>query len=166
MDDNARKFITQPLAPNLLKEHNATSFLLTTDWLETAEDTERKLAYKKFETGEVTILLISKATKDGRRVSEKKKISEQEYKELLATAILHIEKKRSDFIFVQNGIEFSIKYDEFVNSDLKILEVDVESEIERNKFDPKDFSVALKEVTGDIRYYGYRIAGVLFSREN
>lgn len=161
MDDNARKFITQPLAPDFLKEHSVTSFLLTTDWLETNEDTEKKLAYKEFETGEVAILLISKTTKDGKRISEKKKISEEEYRELLATAILHIEKRRSEFTFIQNGIELSVKYDEFVNSDLKILEVDAKSEIERNKFDPKDFPVRLKEVTGDFRYYGYKVGGVV-----
>ena len=166
MDDNARKFIIEPLALGFLKEHNATSFVLTTDWLETNEDTERKLVYKKYETGEVAILLITKVTKEGKRVSEKNKITEQEYTKLLTSAILRVEKRRYEFNFPQGDVVFSIKYDEFINSDLKILEVDASGEIERNKFDPKDFLVTLKEVTGDIRYYGYRIAGVLFSEEN
>ncbi len=161
MDDNARKFITEPLSTDFLKENNATSYILTTDWLETAEDTEKKLAYKKYETGEVAILLISKITKGGKRISEKNKITEQEYMDHLAGSILRIEKRRYEFNYTQGGVVFSIKYDEFINSDLKILEVDAGGEQERNAFDPAQFLVPLHEVTGDMRYYGYRVSDIL-----
>lgn len=161
MDDNARKFITQALTQDFLKVCNATSFILTTDWLETDETKEKKLAYKKYDTGEVAILLITKVTKEGKRFSEKNKITDQEYKRLLLDSMLRVEKRRYEFNYIQNDNLFSIKYDEFINSELKILEVDSDSEEVRNKFDSKNFPVTLKEVTGDIRYYGYRVSSIL-----
>jgi hypothetical protein len=158
IEDNARKFILEAIDPQFLKDHNATSFELTVDWLETEEDNEKKLAYKKFEDGSVQILLISKVTRDGSRIAEKKKISDDEYKFLLASSILRLQKNRYEFIHNQNNTAFNLKYDEFEEGKLNMLEVDAATEEERNNFNPKEFSYNLSEVTGDINYYGYRVA--------
>lgn len=161
LDDNARKFVTDTIDFNFLKENEATSFILATDWLETNEDNEKKLAYKKFDNGDIQILLIAKITKDGNRTSEKTKISSEEYTNLLSSSILHLEKKRYEFTFTQNDIPFSMKYDEFTNSNLRILEVDASNDDLRDSFNSDLFPGELSEVTGDISYYGYRVADTI-----
>lgn len=161
LDDNARKFIVETITPEFLETNNASAYTMTTDWLETGEDNEKKLAYKKFDTGDTQILLIEKTTKDGDRTSEKQKITEEEYTQLLESSLLRLAKRRYEFTYTQNGTSFSVKYDEFAESDLCILEVDATSEEKRNSFRPGDFPVELKEVTGDIHYYGYRVARML-----
>lgn len=160
LEDNARKFTLEPIDPQFLNEHNATSFTLIVDWLETAEDNEKKLAYKKFDDATVQILLIAKVTNGDNRTSEKEKIPEEKYKELLGSSILHLEKKRYEFTYTQNDIPFSIKYDEFADGKLCLLEVDAANEEERSAFSPADFPSELDEVTGDMRYYGYRVGAL------
>ena len=161
LDDNARKFTTEAIAHQFLEENDALSCSLITDWLETGEANERKLAYKEFDNGEIQLLHIAKVTKDGSRTSEKKKISAEEYAELLNSSILRLEKKRYEFTYTQNNTPFSVKYDEFIGSALHILEVDASSEEERNRFSPHDFPTKLVEVTGDRRYYGSRVGSLL-----
>jgi len=161
LDDNARKFVVAALEPAFLERSGASAFILATDWLETGEDREKKLAYKKFENGDSQILLISKITKDGCRISEKEKISEKEYAALLGESVCHLEKMRYEFQYIQNGITFDIKYDEFVGSQLRVLEVDASSEEDRNSFSPYDFSSQLFEVTEQVQYYGYRVASIV-----
>ncbi len=162
LDDNARKFTAEPIDPAFLEEHGASSFTLTVDWLETGEDNEEKLAYKKFDNGGVQILQISKTTVDGNRTSQKEKITEEKYRELLGSPILlHLKKKRHEFEYTQGGVTFSMKYDEFADGTLCMLEVDAASEEERDSFSPGDFPSRLDEVTGDTQYYGYRVAGVV-----
>lgn len=161
LEDNARKFITKALSQEFLDASGTSAFTLTIDWLETGEDNEVKVAHKKFDNGDVQILLIAKTTKDGNRVSEKEKIDEGRYKELKASSIQHLEKKRYEFKYEQNGIPFSVKYDEFVDGRLNMLEVDAASEEQRQSFSPDDFPANLEEVTGDTRYYGYRVAEVV-----
>ncbi len=158
MEDNARKFISAPIEQSFLEANHASSFVLASDWLITDEESEKKLAHKTYPNGDVQILLISKVTKDGNRVSEKTKISEGEYAELLASSVLRLEKTRYEFSLVQNEKPFVMKYDEFVDSDLRILEVDAASEEERGSFDPSEFPYDLSEVTGDQAYYGYRVS--------
>lgn len=161
LDDNARKFTTEALDSEILEANGASSFTLTVDWLETGEDIEVKVAHKKFDNCEVQILLIAKTTKDGNRVSEKEKIDEERYQQFKTSSVLHLEKKRYEFEYEQNGIPFSVKYDEFTDGKLSILEVDASSEEQRESFDPEKFPAKLEEVTGDIRYYGYRVAEVI-----
>ena len=161
IDDNARKFIVGNSERDFLNNNDVVSYDLITDWLELGEDNEKKLAYKKFDNGDVQILLISKVTKDGNRTSTKEKIDEEQYDELIKSSILHVEKKRHEFEYIQDGITFSMKFDEFTQSDLLILEADANNERDRNSFDAANFSVNLTEVTGDIRYYGYRVADVI-----
>ncbi|MNH50320.1 hypothetical protein D3C73_19330 [compost metagenome] len=161
LDDNARKFVIQAIDHTFLEENKIFSFTLVVDWLEVGQDDEKKVAYKKFDNGDIQILLISKLTENGKRTSVKEKITEETYKELLGSSVLHLEKKRHEFEYVQNSISFSIKLDEFAESSLYILEVDAPSEEERNSFNPTGFPAELAEVTGDMRYYGYRMAAML-----
>lgn len=161
LDDNARKFVVESIDREFLEKNGVISFDLIVDWLETGEDNEKKIVYKKFDNGDIQILLIAKVTKDGNRTSIKEKITEEKYKELLSSSTLHLEKKRHEFEYTQNNISFSIKFDEFAGGGLYILEVDAPSEEERNAFSPIDFPTKLTEVTGDIRYYGYRVADII-----
>lgn len=161
LDDNARKFITEALSPEFLEASGVSSFTLTVDWLETGEGNEVKVAHKKFDNGDVQILFIAKVTRDGNRTSEKEKISEEKYQQLKASSILHLEKKRYEFEYEQNGTPLSVKYDEFADGKLNMLEVDASSEDERDSFSPDDFPAELEEVTGNMRYYGYRVAEIV-----
>lgn len=161
LDDNARKFIVEAIDHEFLDVNEATSFTLVVDWLETGEANEKKIAYKAFGTGDIQILLISKLTKGGKRTSQKEKITKEAYEELLDSSVLHLEKKRHEFEYIQNNISFSIKFDEFAEGRLSILEVDASSEEERGLFNPNTFPAKLAEVTGDVRYYGYRVADII-----
>lgn len=158
MEDNARKFSSALIDRSFLEANHASSFVLVSDWLITDAESEKKLAYKKYPNGDIQILLISKVTKDGNRVSEKVKISEAEYADLVASSALRLEKRRYEFSLVQNETPFVMKYDEFADSDLRILEVDAASEEERGSFNPSEFPYSLFEVTGDQSYYGYRVS--------
>mgnify|MGYP003582211270 CR=1 FL=1 len=160
LDDNARKFIVESLDDAVL-ENETTQYLLVTDWLEMGSDDEKKLAYKKFANGEVQILLISKVMGEQGRVSQKEKIGEGEYAQLPEGAIRHVEKVRHELSYVQDNVSFELKYDVFENSELRVLEVDADTDDDRAAFNPDDFSGELSEVTGDLRYYGYRIGDVL-----
>jgi len=161
LDDNARKFVVSIIDPEFLEVNNAINHLLVTDWLETGEDNEKKVARKKFENGDVQILLISKVTIDGNRTSEKEKITEEQYKGLLTNSIRHVEKMRHEFKYLQDSVEFDIKYDEFTDSSLRVLEVDASTDTERESFTLNEQFVGAREVTGDLQYYGYRVADIV-----
>ena len=162
LDDNARKFVTEPLTTKFLEKYGAIAYELITDWLETAEESEKKIVCKSYGNGDVQRLCIAKVTRDGSRTSEKEKITEDEYNALLEQSLVHVEKWRYEFDYTQGDRLFTMKYDEFANSDLRILEVDAETDEIRNIFDSGDYPVRLAEVTGDLRYYGYRVSGVLY----
>ena len=157
VEDNARKFVVDNIDPNFLKENGAISFTLVVDWIETNEDSEKTIVYKKFEDGRAQILLITKITTNNSRMADRREILEDEYKELLKSSILRSEKKRYEFKFVQDDVTFNMKYDEF-NNNLKMLEVDALDEEDRNKFKSQLFPYKISEVTGNIDYYGYRVA--------
>ncbi len=157
LDDNARKF-TCGLVDLFRLSTEVTRFVLVTDWLETGEDNEKKLAYKRFDNGDVQILLITKITNDGKRTTEKQKITAEEYNDLLTSSALRIEKIRQEFVYEQQGTKFSLKYDDFGVDKPKVLEVDAPADQDRESFDPVAFPGELKEVTEDMSYYGYRVA--------
>jgi hypothetical protein len=161
LDDNARKFIVETIDLPFLDAYAASAHTLTVDWLETEERNEKKLAYKRFDNSDSQILLIAKVTENGDRKSVKDKITEDEYQELTPASILHLEKRRYEFDYTQNDTSFSMKYDEFTDSTLRILEVDASSDDTRNAFDPHLFPHQVTEVTGDLRYYGYRVVAML-----
>lgn len=161
LDDNARKFIVDSIDPTFLRDQHAVAHNLTVDWLETSVDNEKKVAYKRFDSGEVQILFIAKVTKDGDRKAVKNNVTEEEYTELITGSLLHLDKRRYECEYLQNGMPFSIKYDEFSNSTLRILEVDASTDDQRDSFTPSHFPGNVIEVTGDMRYYGYRVVDML-----
>ncbi len=160
MEDNARKFIVDDIDTDFLKKNNAISFTLIVDWITKEEESEKKIVFKNFENGEVQFLMVEKVTIDGNRKTNKRKLDKEEYEELLKSSIVHLEKKRYEFDFVQNDISFSLKYDEFKGEKLRILEVDAENENDRKNFSIEDFPYNLKVVTGDMKYYGYRVVSI------
>ena len=163
IDDNALKFTLDHIDSDFLTARNARSYLLTTDWLETGETSEKKLAHKKYANGDIETLLIQKTTdKYGdRTVLPKQKLSLEQYDQLLEQSVCHVEKKRHEFTYTQHGILFSMKYDEFTDSGLRVLEVDAATESDRASFTPNQFPYELTNVTGEIEYYGYRIADLV-----
>ena len=167
-DDNARKFIVSTaIDPEFLREHSAEQFLLTTDWLEMSETSEKKLAHKHYPNGDIKILLIQKfRSGDKTSVPPKEKLSPEQYQELLPHSIERVAKTRYEFDYPLPDLEqsdpvFTIKYDEFVDSELRILEVDAATDDARSSFTPTDFPYELTEVTGQMQYYGYRVADVV-----
>ena len=157
LNDDARKFTCEVFDPQILNQ-TIVSFALTSDWIETDEDTEKKLAHKKFDNGDVQILLIEKITHNSKRTSHKQEISNAQYKTYLTSSILRIKKFRHEFTYIQHGVAFTLKYDVFGGNNSAILEVDASTEEERNSFDPTIFPVKLVEVTGNLSYYGHRIS--------
>lgn len=74
---------------------------------------------------------------------------------MLKRSLIHVEKRRAEFSYEQGGMIFEVKYDEFAASNLRILEVDAATDEQRQSFEPFG---GLHEVTGNIAYYGYRVA--------
>lgn len=161
LDDDARKFVVGEVNPDFMTQFDVVSYVMTTDWLVTDEDSETKLAHKAFDDGRLQILLISKHTEIGKRTSRKEQISQEEYDKLLSSSVLRLQKKRYEFEYIQAGITYAFKLDEFADSPLSILEVDANNEVNRSTFDATTFPVELSEVTGKIDYYGYRVADIV-----
>lgn len=162
LDDNARKFVMQEFDPATYadKKDSVTVFRLITDWLIIDEESETKLVHKQFSDGTIHTLRIVKQTDaSGKRTSTKTPITLDEYTAQLSGSVRRVEKVRHEFTYTQAGRTFSMKYDDFGEAGLKILEVDAEEgSKDREVFEPKDFPVVLSEVTGDMSYYGSRIA--------
>lgn len=169
IDDNARKFVTEPIDTQFLKDIQATPFTLSVSWLETNKDNEKKVAHKVFQDGRAELLLIRKEIQpDGDRKTLKEPITNRQYDKYVADSLLHLEKERFEFSYEQDGVIFDMKYDVFAGGKLFLLEVDSKNDdkklagVERRAFEPKHFLPAeLKEVTEDIRYTGYRICELL-----
>ena len=160
LDDNARKFTVDAIDATLYNTPESTSYLMSTDWLVIGESEETKVVHKKFSSDKPEILLIKKVMKDGKRTSDKKKLQEEEYSELVTKSKVHSEKIRTEFTYPQHGIDFSMKFDQFTNSTLCVLEVDAPTEEERASFDYQSFPAKLSEVTGNLQYYGFRVASL------
>ncbi len=162
IDDNARKFIVEKLdVAQLAGDGAVVVFRLITDWLVTDEDIETKVVRKEFPDGTVQMLRIEKVTVDGKRTARKEPIAQDVYAELLGTSVVRVEKTRYEFALRQGGEVFEVKYDEFADSNLRILEVDAAREEVKASFDPASFQIMTTEVSGDRGYEGYRVADKL-----
>ena len=161
LDDNARKFILGSIDHEFLETHDASSFVMTTDWLSTDEDSETKLAHKAYADDDIKILRIAKHTVDGKRTSRKEVLTGTQYEEQVGNSILRLQKTRHELSYDQDGIMYDVKLDEFTDSRLVMIEVDAPTDEQRALFNPDIFPAALREVTGDLNYYGYRVSGVL-----
>ncbi len=166
VSDNDRKFAVETINPEFLAAHAAESYYMITDWLETNDNDETKIVHKIYDNGEEKLLHIAKVGVDENRESKKTPLTEREYSEYLKNldpSKPHVEKRRYEFEFIQNGIKFTAKYDEFADSTLRVLEIDAKSKTDedRQRFDPLAFDFALVEVTGIKQFYGHRIAGLI-----
>ncbi len=135
---------------------------MTIDWILAAEESEKKLVSRRFQDGGSEFLLITKDWNSGlHRTSLKARITEMEYRSLAISSLIRVEKRRYEFGYLQKTFRFACKYDEFPNCTLRILEIDAIGKARADSFDPSDFPYALIEVTGDKKYYGFRIAKIL-----
>lgn len=181
VDDNARKFIVGPIDKSFLEKSGVSSTKLIIDWVDRSiindffsrdelelidegDETEVKLAYKEdLNNRNIEILLIAKIIyKNGTRKKIPKHLDKEKYenfKESLEPTSPHLEKIRHEFTYTQNDVPFPVKYDEFVGSDLRMLEVEDSSE--GKHFDSDNFPIELREVSDDPRYSGYRVAEVI-----
>lgn len=164
--DNDRKFVVEAINSEFLAAHDANSYYMVTDWSETNEHDETKLVKKLYDDGKEEFFHIAKVGVEQDRESKKTPLSEVKYNEYLErqdSSKPHVEKRRYEFKFIQNGIQFIAKYDEFADSTLRVLEIDTKSKSDedRKKFDPSIFDFALVEVTGIKQFYGHRIASLI-----
>jgi hypothetical protein len=159
VDDNARKFLIEPLNPAFLR--GASLVTLTTHFL----DDQKKIVHKDFGNNKIEIWLIEKVTdKDGNRTAERQQMPEEDYsyEELYRDSIFTYKKDRFQFNYpAKNGVRFSCNYDKFDGGKLCMLEVDAPSEEARNSFNPGSFPVPLTEVTGAPGYTGSEIIDTL-----
>lgn len=161
--DDARKFtvIGGVIDPYFLQGHNAVAHAMVVDWTVIAHDEHRKaetkIAYKEYDDGRVQILEIAKEKVGDARTAEKTEIAPGEYTDKVAQPIKHLAKRRYEFTYRQNGIDFELKYDVIEDGKLYLLEVDAPSPELRAQFDEKLFEYELHEVSGDPAYEGYEI---------
>lgn len=161
-DDNARKFtLPDSIDRTFLANAHASLCTLVTDWIVTEEQSERKIVLKKFDNGEQQRFLIQKISTPFNRTTQRKLLTETEYAALRASSVLRMKKRRFEFVYTQNGTDFTLKYDEFPNNSLRILEVDAPTDEVRRTFKPEQFPFKMKEVTEDPAYRGYRITEIL-----
>ena len=166
ISDNDRKFVVEAIDLEFLAVHGTESYYMITDWLETNEHDEAKIVRKLYGGNKEQLLHIAKVGVEQDRKSKRTPLTKSkydEYQEQLDPTKPHVEKRRYEFKFTQNGISFTAKYDEFADSALRVLEIDAVSKTEedRKAFDPKLFDFALVEVTGIKQFYGHRIAGLV-----
>jgi len=172
ISDNDRKFVVETINPEFLgAQRSFDSYYMITDWLEANNSDETKLARKIYDDGKEKLLHIAKIGVEQDRESKKTPLTEPEYNDYLKKldqSKPHVEKRRFEFEFTQNGIEFTAKYDEFTDSTLRVLEIDAKTKTDkdRSSFDPTLFDFALVEVTGIKQFYGHRIASLIHAPTN
>jgi hypothetical protein len=159
-DDNARKFVTVPFSSKFLERQNAIEFSLKTDWLFGESACEIKTVCRKQFNTPARYHLITKFSNGANRLSHKLELGKDTYCRLIKSSCARLEKERWEFTLLQNGVLFSLKYDKFDVGDCYVLEVDAANgeQHARRAFRPDLFPYKLKEVSGDLKYYGIRMA--------
>lgn len=165
VDDNARKFLIEPLSPEFLR--GASLVTLTTHFL----DDQKKIVHKvypkseKHPKGKIEIWSIRKVIdEDGNRTAERQQMPEKDYnyEELRRDSLFTYKKDRFQFNYpAKNGVRFSCSYDEFEDGKLCMLEVNAPSKEARNSFNPETFPIPLTEVSGVPGYTGSEIIDTL-----
>ena len=171
VSDNARKFIVDPIEPELIPVNNSFVHNMVIHWMSTEPRFEVKVVKKINARDDMdgAILRIMKTThEDGRRETTREPIPYGEFLEVCERFpdTPHLEKRRTEFFVVQNDKPYLIKYDEFSDSDLRMIEVEIDprakmTEDDLNGFDPAEFFDVRDEVTADPSYKGYRIVETL-----
>lgn len=159
-NDDARKFVTTSFGDAFLKRHNAETFNLTTDWLFGGDSCEIKIVCRQYSDRGDRYHLITKYADGTTRRSYKLELQEKAYLRLTKSSCAHLEKERCEFDFVQDHVPFILKLDRYGVKGYCVLEVDAASrqEADRRSFRPDRFPYELREVSGDLRYYGIRLA--------
>ena len=171
VDDNARKFIVEPIESDLIAPDRSKVQDMTFHWTDTRADFESKVVEKLYvyEDKEPEIRQIAKKTDEqGKRKSTPEDIARGTFLQVCADFpdMPHLEKRRTEFFVLQNGISYRLKYDEFTGYNFYMVEVDTNpaadmTDQDLSDFDPSDFFVSIAEVTGEPAYTGYRIVETL-----
>ena len=174
-DDNARKLVLLKIDAEKLTEIGAHTYDMEVQWVDTSEDSESKIVRKRnaYDETDVRTLLIAKSMVDGKRSTHREPVKYEDFSQFRKEyeGQPYLTKRRSEFMYVQDGVEYALKYDEF-KIGIKpgggqrlfcMLEVDADSDEQRDKFDPGAFELAqiYAEVTGNPDYTGYRIIPTL-----
>lgn len=175
VEDNARKLVLFQLDQDKLRAFDATTYDMEIQWIDTSDDFETKVVCKVYDSDErdPQVLKISKSTVDGKRLTTREPISYEEFVEIKERhqGKPHLTKRRSEFDYEQDGVQYAMKYDEFrvgqridgAQQLFCMLEVDAVTEDQRERFDPELFepSQIYAEATGNPNYTGYKIIGTL-----
>ncbi|MDB5176482.1 MAG: hypothetical protein JWN75_150 [Candidatus Saccharibacteria bacterium] len=160
--DDARKFVVgSNIDLAFLEKYQAETHNMTVDWIEIGSGTETKIARKAYDNGTVEILKITKVKVDGSRIPQKDSVSPDDYPGEIADPLYHLDKRRYEFTYNQNEVDYSLKYDVIEGGRLYLLEVDAESAVKRDNFNPMEFEYPITEVSGKPEYEGYRIVDFL-----
>lgn len=178
VDDNDRKFVLTPVEDGEFNPVYEKAYDMTTWWLIAEDNREKKLVHKVFHSGVEEYWLITKKTDGKNRKSDKvllytdadtdAEVDADALKgimELVGNRDDSSRKARYELSYVQGDIKYNLKYDVFIDSYLRVLEVDSVSKRaeERDAFDPRAFeglfqhSFALEEVTGQAAYTGHNV---------
>lgn len=175
IDDNARKLVLLPIATSKLVELGATTYDMEVQWTDVSDDSETKVVCKRYIDTEIepSVMQISKEMVDGKRKTLKTPISFEAFLRTVEQGdrMLHLEKRRSEFSYVQGDVVYALKYDEFktgAHADgsqrlFCMLEVEADTDEQMEQFDPQAFTLAqiYAEATGSPDYTGYRIIPTL-----
>lgn len=163
--DDARKFIIGAVNPAFLERHQITVRDLVVDWTEVGGNSETKIVRKTDDRGNVSIWRTTKVKVDGSRSKKEIAVDPSEYSESVTGSLYHLEKRRYEWRYEQNGTEYLLKYDVFENGLFYLLEVDADTPELRAQFDTTLFmqqeQCELTEVSGSEAYEGYHIVETL-----
>jgi len=164
--DDARKFVIDgPLSRELLDQHHAGGYNMTVDWTVIGAGSETKIACKEYDDGSFGIWRVAKVKEGASRSVEREELSLEKYAEAVSRPVKHLEKRRYEFELEQNGIRFSLKYDNIEHDILFLLEVDAATPDLRARFDADAFAATygygITEVSGKSEYEGHAIVDFL-----
>lgn len=151
--DNARKFLVDEFDPALIPE-GATSYVMTTVWTDMSEENDAKAVHKVYDDGAPDgYFFVEKVGPHGAREAKRRIISKAEYDQaIIGHEQSTARKRRTEFTL--DGLE--MKFDEYLDGPLHIIEVDAATPEAREAFDPGVFPWKLHEIF-DESYDGYRV---------
>ena len=164
--DNDRKFILESLNPEDVADGAVTAYDMEVYFIEIEPGRETKIVRKIYADGSVKTLKITKVTVNDERTTDKVEIDDEEPESLAQRAVKHFEKRRHEFTYTQGGNTFNLKYDDYADVPLYMLEVGADDQMQIPTFVAQDFPATLTEVSDDKRYSGHRITEVLLPSDS
>lgn len=153
-----REYLTKmPDIEQLIKRYNAEKINIIQTYLISPDKDEEKRIRQRGREGEYSYFLTNKRIINNiSRVETEKRISFEEYSDLLMTADTSLNQiKKERYCFVYNNIYFELDVYPFW-SDYAILEVELTTENQKVDFPP--FLTILKEVTDDPIFRDYALS--------